>query len=327
MSKAVRFHQLGGPEVLQVEDVELREPGEGEVLLQVVAAGLNRAEIMFVAGQYFEQPKLPSRLGYEVAGIVKKVGPGVSADLIGEHRVTIPGYSMSRYGALAEEAIVPASSLLALPMTQNAAEAAASPMQYGTAYGALVELSKIGAGDFVLITAASSSVGLAAIQIARAEGATAIATTRTSAKRPQLLELGAHHVIATAEEDLPAKVAEITGGKGCRVIFDPVGGDYVNTLAQAVAVEGRIYLYGSLSGQPTPYPMAAWPKGASLTGYSLLQMNTPERLEKMKKYIYDGIESGALKPKIDRTFKLDQAREAYEYMASNAQVGKIVIEI
>lgn len=327
MSKAVRFHQLGGPEVLQVEDVELREPGEGEVLLQVVAAGLNRAEIMFMQGQYFEQPQLPSRLGYEVAGVVKKVGPGVSAELVGEHRVTIPGYSMSRYGALAEEAIVPVHHLLALPMVQSAVEAAATPMQYGTAYGALVEFGKTGPGDFVLVPAASSSVGLAAIQIVRAQGGTAIAATRTSAKRQQLLELGAHHVIATAEEDLPAKVAEITGGQGCRVIFDPVGGEYVNTLAQTAAKEGTIFLYGALSGQPTMYSRTAWQKGVSLRGYSLLEMDTPERSERMRKYIYEGIKSGALKPKVDRVFKLNQVREAYEYMASNAQVGKIVIEI
>lgn len=327
MSKAVIFREFGGPEVLKIEDAQLGEPLEGEVLMEVVAVGLNRAELMFLQGHYMEQPKLPSRLGYEVAGIIKKVGPGVSEDLVGAHRVTIPGYSMSKYGALAEEAIVPASHLLALPRTLNAIEAAASAMQYGTAYGALVEFGRTGAGDFVLIPAASSSVGLAAIQIVRAQGGTAIAATRTSAKREQLLALGAHHVIATAEEDLPAKIAEITGGKGCRIIFDPVGGEYVNTLALAAAREGTIFLYGGLSGQPTAYPRAAWMKGVSLRGYTLLEMELPERSERMRRYIYDGIESGALKPKVDRVFKFNEVREAYEYMAGNTQVGKIVIEI
>ncbi len=327
MSKAVLFEKLGGPEVLQMRDVTLKEPAEGEVRLRVAAVGLNRAEYMYMQGQYFEQPKLPSKIGYEVSGTVTKVGPGGNSDLVGKKVATLPGYSMNQYGALAEEAVVPAQSLMELPASLSSVEAAASLMQYGTAYGALVEFGKIGPGDFVILPAASSSVGLAAIQIARRQGATAIAATRSSAKRQALLDLGAHHVIATAEEDLPARVAEITGGKGARIIFDPVGGEYVATLAKAAAVEGTIFLYGGLSGQPTAYPREAWTKGVALTGYSLLQMNSPERFQSMKRYIINGLEDGSLKPKVDRVFPFAQYREAYEYMTSNVQIGKIVIEL
>ncbi len=325
MPKAVRFHELGGPEVLRIEEVALREPGPGEVTLQVAAAGLNRAESMYFHGQYFEQPRLPSGVGYEVVGTVIKVGPDVDPALIGKQFGTIPGYSMNQFPALAEEAVVPASELAELPPTLSPVEGAAVWMQYATAYGALVNIGKVGPGDFVILSAASSSVGLAAIQIARAQGATAIATTRTSGKKQQLLDLGAHHVIATQEEDLPARVSEITGGKGARIVFDPVGGDYVATLAQATAPEGTIFLYGMLSGQPTQYPLTAFGKGIALIGYSMVEMKVPGRLEAMKTYIYDHLMDGTFKPKIAKTFPFTQAAEAYKYLESNEQVGKIVV--
>ncbi len=327
MIQAVRFDTLGGPEVLKLEDVELREPGPDEVRLKVEAVGLNRAESIYFHGQYMEQPHLPSGLGYEAVGTVTAVGPGVGAEMVGRRFGTIPGYSMNRYPALAQEAIVPAEVLAELPPAFSAAEGAAVWMQYCTAYGALVGLSHIGPDDFVLITAASSSVGLAAIQIAHAEGATAIATTRTSAKKQALMDLGADYVIATQEEDLPARVQEITGGRGARVVFDPVGGEYVSTLGQAAATEGTIYLYGMLSGQPMPYPMSAFAKGISLTGYTFGLMRTPERWEAMKKYIYDRLADGTFVPKIDRVFPFAEVVEAYRYLESNAQIGKIVITL
>jgi NADPH:quinone reductase-like Zn-dependent oxidoreductase len=328
MTQAVRFHTLGGPDVLTVEEVSIREPGQDEVKIKVEAVGLNRAESMYFRGQYFEQPELPSGLGYEAVGVVTAVGPGVSTDLIGQKFGTIPGYSMNQYPVLAEEAVVPASVLAALPSALSSVEGAAAWMQYCTAYGALVPLGHVGPGDFVVITAASSSVGLAAIQIVKAEGAAAIATTRTSAKKQQLLDLGADHVVATQEEDLPARVAEITGGKGARVVFDPVGGEYVGTLAQAVAPEGTIYLYGALSGQPTAYPMSAFSKAVALTGYTFgILRNTPERWEAMKTYIYGKLADGTFKPKVDRVFPFAEAADAYRYLESNAQVGKVVITL
>ena len=328
MTQAVRFHALGGPEVLTVEEVAAPKPGKDEVLLKVEAVGLNRAESVYFHGQYFEQPQLPSGLGYEAVGVVTAVGDGGDPALVGQRFGTIPGYSMNRYPALAEEAVVPASVLAALPPALSAVEGAAAWMQYCTAYGALVPLGHVGPGDFVVITAASSSVGLAAIQIVKAEGATAIATTRTSAKKQQLLDLGADHVIATQEEDLPARVMEITDGKGARVTFDPVGGDYVATLMEAAAIEGTVYLYGGLSGQPTPYPLSAFHKAVSLTGYTFgVLQGTPERWEAMKKYIYDRLADGTFRPKIDRVFPLAEIADAYRYMESNAQVGKIVITI
>ena len=205
MPKIVRFHSIGGPENLKLEDAPSREPGEGEVKLRVQAVGLNRAEVLVYAGIYCGTPELPSRIGYEAAGIVEAVGPGVDASWVGKKAATIPGFSMSKYGVLGEEAIVPADSLGEYPAKLSPVEASAIWMQYLTAYGALITFGGMKQGDFVLITAASSSVGLAAIEIANVEGAISDRRHPKINKRDQLLSLGAAHVIVTEEEDVVKK--------------------------------------------------------------------------------------------------------------------------
>ena len=327
MPKAIRFNQLGGPEVLHIEDLPQRQPGPGEVLLKVEAVGLNRAESVYYRGFYLEKPNLPSGLGYEALGKVIAVGPDVDRSLIGKRFGTIPGYSMNKYPVLAEEAVVPAGVLAAVPDSFSAVEGAAVWMQYCTAYGALVPFGKVAAGDFVIIPAASSSVGLAAIQIVKAQGGVSIATTRTSAKKDQLIALGADHVIVTQEEDLVARVRSITGGKGARIVFDPVGGDYINTLAQATANGGTIFLYGMLSGKPTPFPLATFGRHIGMYGYSFTELRGTPEWETMKKYIYDRLVDGRFKPEIARTFPFDQTVEAYKYLESNEQIGKVVITL
>jgi NADPH:quinone reductase-like Zn-dependent oxidoreductase len=327
MPKAIRFNQFGGPEVLHMEDLPERRPGPGEVLLKVEAVGLNRAESLYYHGLYLEKVNLPSGLGYEAVGNVVAVGPEVDPTLVGKRFGTIPGYSMNQYPVLAEVAVVPAVVLAAVPDSFSAVEGAAVWMQYCTAYGALVPFGKVAAGDFVVITAASSSVGLAAIQIVKAQAGISIATTRTSAKKDRLIALGADHVIVTEEEDLVARVQSITGGKGARVVFDPVGGDYINTLAQATANGGTIFLYGMLSGQPTPFPMAAFGRTIGIFGYTFGELRGTPEWETMKKYIYDRLADGSFKPEIARTFPFDQTVEAYKYLESNEQTGKIVITL
>jgi NADPH:quinone reductase-like Zn-dependent oxidoreductase len=329
MPKAIRFHQLGGPENFVLEDLPSREPGKDEVKLRIEAVGLNRAESAYMRGYYFEQPVLPSRIGYEAAGVVEAVGPGVDKSWIGKKASTIPGFSQNRYGVLTEEAIVPANSLAEYPARLSSIEGSAIWMQYLTAYGALILLAKVGPGDFVIITAASSSVGIAAIQLTKVEGATAIAGTRTSKKRAELLALGADHVIATSEEDLPKKVEEITGGKGARVIFDPVAGPYIETLAAAASFGGTIFEYGRLSPDPTPYPlMHALPKGLSIRGYSLMELHRdPKLMKTATQYVYDRLRDGRLRPKIAKTFPFAQSADAYRYLESNEQIGKVVITL
>jgi NADPH:quinone reductase-like Zn-dependent oxidoreductase len=328
-AKVVRFHALGGPEVLKIQEEPIPEPGKGEVRLNVKAIGLNRAEVMFRRGQYLEAPVLPSKLGYEAAGIVAAVGPDVDKSWLGKKASTVPAFLMTHYGVYGEVAIVPASALAAYPEKLTPEEGTSIWMQYLTAYGALIAHAQITKGDFVIITAASSSVGIAAIEMVKAEGATSIATTRTSKKKATLVEVGANHVIATEEEDFVKRVSEVTGGNGARVIFDPIAGNGVELLAQATALGGTIFEYGALAPEPTPFPLfAALAKGLSVRGYTLREVLADPKLRaKAEKYVFDRVQAGNFKPRIDRVFPFAQIVEAHRYMESNEQIGKIVVSV
>jgi NADPH:quinone reductase-like Zn-dependent oxidoreductase len=328
MSKVVRVHQLGGPEVLQFEEMDVGAPGAGEVRIRVEAIGLNRSEAMYRCGKYPVTPKLPTLMGYEAAGVVEAVGSGVQGFSAGDRICVLPTYRLGEYGVYGEKAIVPARSLLPSPPNLTPAQAASIWMQYFTAL-AIVEVADVGLGDYVIVRAASSSVGLAAIQLANWAGATPIAATRYSAKATSLKAQGAKHVVATEETDFVAEVMRITGGKGARVVFDPVGGPYVNTLAQAMAERGILFIYGGLSGQETPWPH--WPaalKGLSLRGWVASEIwNKPERFAKYKDLILSGLASGHLKPVIAKTFPLAQIAEGHRYLESNQQMGKVVVTV
>ncbi len=329
MAKIIRFHETGSAEVLKIEDLPLTEPGEGEVRLQVEAIGLNRAEVMFRMGQYLEAPELPSRLGYEAAGIVAAVGPGVSGIHRGDRVSTIPSFSMGTYGVYGESAIVPAHAVANYPDNLSPAEGASIWMQYLTAYGALVDIGQVKQGDAVVITAASSSVGLAAIQITKAAGALAIATTRGADKKQYLLDAGADQVIVTDEDDLVEKVMAGTSGEGADLIFDPVAGPFLETLADAAAPGATLFVYGALFPAPTAFPLlAALKKGLIIRGYTLFEIvMDADRFARAKQYVYAGLESGALTPIIDRTFPLEAIVDAHLYMESNQQKGKIVVTV
>ena len=329
MARIVRFDQTGGPEVLQIRDEIVSPPAQGEIQIAVHALGLNRAEVMFRSGQYLEAPQLPARLGYEAAGTVAAIGEGVSGFAVGDAVSTIPAFSLNEHGVYGELANVPATAVAKHPASLPWEVAAAVWMQYMTAYGALVDIAAARPGDFVLIPAASSSVGLAAIEIANLSGAVPIAVTRTHAKREALLKAGAQHVIVTEEQDLVAEVHRITAGKGARIIFDPVGGPGLNQLAEAAAQDGIIFLYGALSTEPTPLPLLpVLGKRLTIRGYVLFELTTDAaRLERGKRFILNGLEQGKLKPVIARTLTLDQIVEAHRYMESNQQIGKIVVTV
>lgn len=328
-AKIVRFSQTGGPDVLKIEELPLPEPGAGEVRLRVQAIGLNRAEIMFREGNYLVQPVFPSKLGYEASGIVEAVGPDVDESLIGQKRSTVPAFPADKYGVYGEVAIVPAAVLAAYPEKFSFEEGTSIWMQYLTAYGALVHFGKIAKGDFVLINAASSSVGVAAIQIARAQGATSIAVTRTAKKKAALLEQGADHVIVSDDEKVPERVATITNGQGARIVFDPVLGKGLAQLAEAAAKGGTIFAYGALSKEPTPLPLfPLLGKGLCIRGYTLFEIvGNPEPRNAATQYVFDHLQSGELTPIIARTFPFSQIVAAHRYMESNEHIGKIVVTV
>jgi NADPH:quinone reductase-like Zn-dependent oxidoreductase len=329
MARVVRFHQVGGPEVLRVEEVEVPPPGKGEVQISIKALGLNRAEAMFRSGQYLEEPRLPARLGYEAAGTVAAIGQDVQGFKVGDAVSTIPSFSQNDYGLYGDLANAPAHAVTHHPASLSWAEAAAVWMQYITAYGALIDLGKLTQGDTILIPAASSSVGLAAIQIANRVGAVPVALTRGNSKRQTLLDAGAAHVLATDEQDLVKEVLGITGGKGARVVFDPVGGPTFAKLTQATARLGTLFLYGALSPEPTPLPLFdVLGKWVTIRGYVMMEITSdPERLERAKTFVNDGLTEGSLKPLIAKTFPLEDIVEAHRYLESNQQIGKVVVTV
>jgi NADPH:quinone reductase-like Zn-dependent oxidoreductase len=284
---------------------------------------------MFRRGQYLESPRFPARLGYEAAGTVAAVGPGVQALRVGDAVSTISSFSLNEYGLYGDLANAPDHAVTHHPVSLSWAEAAAIWMQYVTAYGALIDIGKLTKGDTLLIPAASSSVGLAAIQIANKVGAVPVALTRGRAKRQALLDAGAAHVIATDEEDLAIEVHGITGGKVARMVFDPVGGPTFAKLPQATARLGIMFLYGALSPEPTPLPLFdVLGKWITIRGYVLMEITgDPARLERAKKFVNDGLAGGSLKPLMARTFPLDQIVEAHRFLESNQQIGKIVVTV
>jgi len=329
MAKIVRFYEVGGPEVLKIEDIPLRQPSEGEVTVRVRAIGLNRAESMFMHGHYLEPTQLPATLGYEASGVVTAVGAKVDSRWLNQSVSTMPAFSINQYGVLGSEVIVPADALAQYPSHLTPIEGTSIWITYMTAYGALVNFGQVKKGEFVLITAASSATGLAAIQIAKAEGAIPIITTRTRAKREDLLALGADHVIVTDEEDLISRVREITSGAGVRVIFDPIAGPLLERLAEAAAPGATIFQYGLLSGEQTSYPLVpAIQKALNIRGYWLAEITAaPETLAAAKAYVYELLRAKQLRPKIAKTFPFDDVAEAYRFMESNEQIGKIVLTL
>ena len=332
-ARVVRFHATGDASVLKIEKIDFPAPAADEIRIKVKSIGLNRAESMFRSGHYLTQPSFPSSLGYEASGVIESLGSNASsinADLkVGDAVAVIPPPNMSKWPTYGELSNVPTHLVVKTPENLSFQEAAASWMQYVTAYGALIEQAQLGSEDFVIVSAASSSVGIAAFQIARKIGATIIATTRKSDKRSALIEAGAHHVIATDEEDFVSRVKEITNGVGARVALDPVGGPFVAVLAEALATGGIIFEYGALSTQQGTFPQfAVLGKSLTIKGYLYVEvLAKKESLERAKKFILDGLKSGDLKPLIAREFAFEEIVEATQYLESNEQIGKVVVNL
>jgi NADPH2:quinone reductase len=236
---------------------------------------------------------------------------------------------MSQYGVCGEVAIVPATAVVKHPASLSLAEAASIWMQYLTAYGAVVEYGHLAAGETVIVTAASSCIGIAAIQIANSLGAIPIAATRMAAKRDALLAAGAAHVVVTDEQDLVAEVMRITEGKGARLAVDPIGGPGVETLVAALGEDSILVPYGVMASEPTPYPLvAALARNLTIHAFTMpFLTRDPVRMEQAMKFVLKGIEAGHFKPVIARTFSFEDIAESHRYMESNQHVGKIVLTV
>ena len=341
MSRTIKFATAGGPEVLEFVETQVPPPGPNEIRIKVKAIDINRAEAMWRVDDYVEPVKFPAGLGYEAAGVVDAVGEGVSQFARGDEVNVIPSFSMNDYTTYGEVILVPEHAVVRRPQALSFIEAASVWMMFMTAYGALIEDAKITKGDFVLIPAASSSVGLAAIQIANYAGATPIVLTRTSEKKAQLINAGAAHVFVTGEVDLfgdvsarkdldlVGEVMRITNGQGSRVIFDPVGGPNFPKLVSAMAFGGIIYIHGLLSTGVTPLPVLEMiAKATTIKAHTIwLTSGDESRRKAAVEYVLTGLECGALKPVIDRTFAFDEMKDVHRYLEQNGQFGKIVVTL
>ncbi len=338
MPRIVRFHEIGGPEVLKLEELTLEEPGAGEIRLKVEAIGLNYAEMMLRRGQYVYVPELPSRIGLEAAGVVDAVGPDVSGIAIGDRVGTVPHLAHDRhgnwtsesakYGVYGESTLFPAHLVTATPAVASKEESAAIWCPYLTAWGALVDYCGITEDDTVLVTAATSSAGLAAVCIAKEIGATVIATTRTPAKAPFLTEVGgADTVVVTEEHDLAEQVMAYTEGQGFTVAYDPVGGPFVAAFIAAAKPCATIINYGNLYPAPVSFPVLDMlGKRLTFRCHSIFDTaRDPIALARGARYISDRMASGALRAIVDRTFPLDDIVEAHRYMEAQTHKGKIVV--
>lgn len=327
MTRSVRFHEFGGPEVLRIEDVVIPEPGPDEVRLRIKAIGLNRGEILMRSGKAATKATLPARIGVEAAGVIEALGSDVKGLAVGERVAIVPG-DLGR-GYYGEVALAPARTLVKMPSDQSWQDAAATWMAFGTAWTGLIDIARLSKGQTVLITAASSSAGLAAIQTARKVGANPVALTRTHAKAAALLEAGATHVIATEEQDVATEVARLTEGKGAEVVFDAVGGPAFEKLAEATATGGLLITYGRFSTDVTPLPLAQllW-KDLTVRGFVLPNAVVhDEKLVALKQFISEGLASGTLRPIIARTFPFEEIVAAHRYLESGSQFGKVVVTV
>lgn len=329
--KIVRFHKLGEPsEVLQINEIDMPKPTGHEVLFKVKAFALNQADILFVRGYHYTIPEFPSRIGSEATGEVVAVGNKVSKFKVGDTVTTIPFYTQE-YGVQGEYAVVPETYVTEVPEGYSVTEATSFWMQYLTAYFALFEVGKVKKGDWVFIPATSGTAGQGALQLAKDAGARVIGSTRTTVKKAFLFELGADEVIITQEENTLDRLKEITGDKGLKFVFDPIGGKFNAQYMPALQNKGIAAIYGLLSGEETIFPILDLVRSDSqLLGYSMFNfVNEPQLLEEGIQYVLERISrtQSRLIPRVDKVFKFDNVVGAYEYMLSNKQRGKIVVTV
>ncbi len=325
--RAVMFTGTGDASILRIVDVPARAPGTGEVRIRVTSAGLNRADANYRAGKYLIRTPGESRSGFEGAGIVDAVGAGTPF-AIGDRVGVLPSsFDVVTEGAAAESMTVPATVVVRTPSTVSDRDAGAIWMQYLTAWGALAEIAAVGPGDWVVVPAASSSVGIASIQLCRALGAKVIATTTSAEKITALRRFAPDAIVDTRTEPYVERVQAITGGAGARVIFDPVYGPIVNDHIKVACREGVVFVYGVLDFTPLTLNAGGMlRKQIRLQGYTLGPMLAdPTRRGRAVDAVTRHLERQDFAPVIDSYFALDAIAEAHQRLESNRQIGKIVV--
>lgn len=316
--KAWRVHELGSPaDVLRFEDIDIPTPGEGQVLVKVRAAALNFPDLLMIAGTYQVRPPLPFIPGVELTGEIAETGQRVI------------GGPADGFGGFAEYAVLDASSAWPVPDSMSDEHAAALFLTYQTGHVGLHRRARLQAGEVVLVHAGAGGVGSAAIQLAKAAGATVIATAGGPEKVAVCLELGADHAIDYRGQDFIGPVKEITGGRGADVIYDPVGGDVFDASRKCIAFEGRIVVVGFTSGRMAEAPTShALVKNYSVVGlhWGLYRAHDPALIAEVHEELTRLYAEGAIKPLVSQVLPLSEAPQALAALSRRDTIGKVVLK-
>lgn len=323
--RAVVLTEFGGPEVLRISNVPAPTPGPDEVLVNVAATALNRADVLqrkgFYPNPYPTEHDIP---GMEFSGTVAAVGERVKSWRVGDEVMGIVSG-----GAYAEQLVIHERQAMRIPQGVALADAAAIPEVFITAWDGLVVQGGLTSGRWALVHAVASGVGTASIQICRSIGARIIGTC-SSAKVDQVRALGADAVVDYSTDDFVERAREITNGRGVDVVLDSVGGDYLDRNVAALALKGRIVQIGMMAGVGSFNLGALLPKRATLIGTVLRARPLEEKIAVSQRFATEMLplfDSGALRPVIDSRYSLEQMSEAHAYLESNANVGKVVISV
>jgi NADPH2:quinone reductase len=318
--KAIRMHAFGGPDVLRLDEVDVPEPGAGQVLIKVVAAGVTFGDVMKRRGAFGQDVPLPSGLGIEVSGTVAGAGRGGNGLATGA-----PVMAWVEHG-YAEYAVAPAAAVVPLPDGVDLRTAAALPVKGLTAYQTLRDAGGLGKGESVLVHAAAGGVGTLAVQLASSLGArTVVGTTSQPRKLDHVHALGAV-AVDYSRDDWPQQVLAATDGRGVDLVLDSVGGDTGARSFECLAPFGRMVSFGASSGAPVDVPgMALMHNNASIIGYSLMGwMQRPEQMSAAVEELLNELASGRLQVSVD-ALPLAQAAEAHRAIDERSTLGSTVL--
>lgn len=321
--RAVICKEFGPAESLVVEEFDLPPPGPGDVRVRVEAAGVNFPDTLMVQGKYQVRPERPFVPGAELAGVVEAVGEGVT-----EFAPGMPVVGMVGLGAFADVANVRASRLLRRPDKMDAVTAAGFSMTYGTSMHALKQRANLKPGETLLVLGASGGVGLAAVELGKAMGATVIAAASSDEKLEVARKAGADHLINYSTGSLKDSIKDLTNGKGVDVVYDPVGGDLLEEAVRASAWEGRVLVVGFASGAIPKIPAnLLLLKGSSLVGvfFGTFRDLDPAANHENFAEMFKWFEEGKLKPLISQTMDISCVTEAFHVLISRGAIGKIVL--
>ncbi|MEM7223511.1 MAG: NADPH:quinone oxidoreductase family protein [Pseudomonadota bacterium] len=322
-ARAILCRDWGGPETLEMAEIAWPTPGPGQVTVALEAVGVNFADSLIIAGKYQEKPDLPFSPGLEGAGVIHAVGDGVSRVKPGDRVM-----ALFDHGGFAEAALAREGDVHLLPDGIDAVTAAGLPITYGTAHGALVWRANLQPGETLLVHGAAGGVGLAAVEVGKALGATVIATAGGADKLAIAAEHGADHLIDYREEDIRERVKALTEGRGADVVFDPVGGPVFQASLRAVAWGARLVVIGFAAGQVTQIPAnILLVKNISAIGlyWGSYRKHAPELVAAQFRELFDWTLAGKLKPHVSHRLDLAQAAEAITLLTERRSTGKVVL--